>query len=191
MAGLGSVGAGSAVFGAIGQHAQGAHPWAPGRSYLRALQGYQTSDEARLHSADPFSGGGLGFTPGEMQAKIGGGVDQAQSEYASNMSDIEHQAALRGPEAGASGAFYRNRQRAAGDLLARSAEVRRQNVLANAMQSRQDLYNRMGLTQGLLSGSANLYNAVENEKAARRQAPYAAAGKVGDTALAAYGGGII
>jgi len=187
------MGLGSAVFGAIGQHAQGAKPWAPSRKYLQAVQGYAAGDMDRLHSADPFHGPGLGFTDAEMMAKIGSGVDQAQTEYAGNLADIERQAALAGPggASATSGSYLRNRQRAAGGLLGRSALVRRENVIDNAGQARQDLYRRLGAAESERGFSSGLYNAVEQEKAQRRQAPYAAAGKATDAALGAFTMGML
>ncbi|HKQ98851.1 MAG TPA: hypothetical protein VJV75_13325 [Candidatus Polarisedimenticolia bacterium] len=187
------MGLGTQVFEGIGTMA-GAGPksWRPSKSYLKALQGYQASDMARLHSADPFGGPGLGFSDAEMMAKIGSGVDQAQTEYAANLGDIERQAAIAGPggASASSGAYLRNRQRAAGGLLGRSALVRRENVIENAGQKRSDLYNRIGATGAERGYSTNLYNAVEQERAKKRMAPYSTAGGIADVALSAYGMGM-
>jgi hypothetical protein len=190
---MGSSGIGSAVFGALGQHAHGAKYWAPSKHYLDALQGYQRSDMANLHGAHPFDQPGLGFNDAEMMAKIGTGVDQARTEYNTNLGSIEQGAALEGPggASATSGAYLRNRQRAAGGLLGRSAETRRSNVIANAGQKRSDLYNRMGMTANELGEGTSLYNAIQQQNAARRQAPYAAAGKLADAAISYGTGGMM
>ena len=125
---------------------------------MKALEAYQRGDINRLHGANPFGGTDLGLTPEQMAANIGGGVDQAQTEYKSDLSNIEGQAAMRGAPAATSGAFYRNRQRAAGGLLARSAETRRQAVMTDAELRRRDLYNRLGAESGALTGNAPMYN---------------------------------
>jgi hypothetical protein len=148
----------------------------------------QEQDIRRLRQPNPFAGPDLGLTPEQMGAKIGEGVDQGQSEYASNLSNIETQAARRGPSAEISGAFYRNRQRATGGLLARSAETRRKSVLADAIQRRQDLYSRIYAEGAPMGQGANQYNYGQAVRGEQQASGYEAIGSL-LAALAARGSG--
>lgn len=149
-------------------------PYGPSRSYLKALEAYQRGDIERLHKPRPFEGEDLGYTPNEMGARIGEGVDQAQSEYASELSDLDRSAAKMGAPAQASGSLFRARQRAAQGLLGRSAEVRRRNVIEDARQRREDFYNRLRAELAPWGVGAQIFNQAEGVSAPGRGAGWEA-----------------
>lgn len=186
---MGAMAVGSALASYMANKRRGGKPYSPSKGFLKALEGYQRKDIDQLHSADPFGQKGLGLNAEEMAARIGGDVDQAQSEYKSNLSDIETQAARRGAPSQVSGAFYRARQRAAGGLLGRSAESRRRNIVENAMLKREDMYNRLRAEMAAFTGNTGLFNAVQAVKGNQAAAgPEAIAGLLSALSMGGKGG---
>jgi len=113
-----------------------------------------------LYGQDPYGQVGLGMNPTQMGAKMSEGSAENAAELKGNLSDIETQAAQGGGGLRAgSGAYARNRQRAVGASLGRVADIRRRNLLADAVLRRQDFDRRFDATSGSLYGNASLYNA--------------------------------
>jgi hypothetical protein len=115
----------------------------PSKKYIKNYENWQQSDLARLREKDPFRGEDLGFNRGQMAARMGESGTESEAEYRSDLGQIER-ATRGGGLATVSGAYHRGRQRATQAHLARIADIRRRNLIADAVQRREDLYNRIG-----------------------------------------------
>lgn len=157
-AGLAGIAAAGAVVKAISSRKK-ASGFRPNRGYIKGYEKKQYEDINKLYSPDAFSGPGIGFTKEQMAARMGLETGEAQAEYKSNLGAIE-QDASRGSLKRSSGAYFRNKQRASGGLLARTSDIRRRNILADAVQSRRDLYSRLGAVGGAYGQGVSIYNAM-------------------------------
>lgn len=148
------VAAGGAILSALSNRRK-ASGYRPSSGFIKQYEHLQRRDVDKLYQPDAFSGPGLGFTKEQMAARAGVEGTEAQSEYKGNIAGIERQASS-GSLRRSSGSYFRNKQRATEGLLSRTSDIRRRNILANAVQSRRDLYARLGAVGDAYSQGANI-----------------------------------
>lgn len=159
----------------------------PKKSYIHDYEGAQHGDIMRQYSANPYGGDDLGFTKNQIEGRMGEGVDESQAEFKSDTGALERSAAGNNARP-LSGAYQRAKQRALEAHLARSSDIRRRNLILDAVQRREDFDNRLRRTSGALAQGTGLYNAYADQATKRRGGVY---GGVGDliTDAATYGTG--
>lgn len=161
-------------------------PYQPPIGQVRAYGADQAADIARLRGPNPFAGSDLGYGQNVMEAAMAPGTDEAAAEYQSELGQINQAAATGGSPLSLSGAVFRAKQRALEGSLGRITDVRRRNLIADAVQRRQDLYNRLGEETTAYGQAASLYSAGRQQKVAAATAPYQA---VSDVAAGLAAGG--
>lgn len=153
-AGIALAAAGGAI--AKGIAARRAGGYQPSRGILRRYERLEAGDINRLYGNDPYSGKDLGFNPTQMAAQYGEQADESQAQTKGDLAQIEQ--ATRGQNLKTvSGAYFRGKQRAGEAGLAREADIRRRNIIADAAQRRQDYAFRLASVGQAYRGGASMY----------------------------------
>lgn len=168
--GMGNAG-GSTPLGKIGAGYGTASHFRPKKSFIRDYEGWTHDDLQRLHGPNPYEGNDIGFSQNQIEGRMGEGVDESQAEFKSDVGNIEREAAA-GNMNPLSGAYHRAKQRALEAHLARDTDVRRRNLILDAMQRRQDLQDRLRMTSGAYGQGVNVYNDYADQASRRRGQVY-------------------
>jgi len=118
----------------------------PSKRAIRGYEGHEYEDIQRLYKKDPYSGDDLGFNKNQMAAQMGEEGRESQSEYKSDLGQLERETRGSGLRT-VSGAYFRGRQRVTEAHLGRIADIRRRNLIADALQRREDFGNRLRSVQ--------------------------------------------
>lgn len=186
----GAAALGSAALRALGGRRKNPGYFTPSKARVGEYGEMEYEDIKRLRGPDPYGGEDLGFGKGVMEARMGEGASEAQAEYRSDLGALERNVS-RSPTMALSGSYLRGKQRALQGLLARTADIRRRNLIADAFQRRADYRFRLGAVQDAYGTAASLYNAARGAKVAARDATRSAYLGAGADLLAnvAVGGG--
>jgi hypothetical protein len=178
------------ALGSIGAGYGTAMHYKPNKGYIHDYEGMYHADVARQNSADPYSGSDLGFSPNVMQAKTGEGIDESGAEYKQDLGALDRDVAS-GNMRPLSGAYARAKQRALEGHLARTSDIRRRNLILDAMQRRTDLATRTEAARSAYSGGTNVYNSYADQATRRRSQIYGGYGELVGSAADAYAGGAV
>lgn len=160
------VGGGSTPLGKIGAGYGTKSYFRPKKKVVRDYEHWQHADIARLRGPNPYSGDDLGFTKNQIEARMGENTEEAAAEYGAAKGALERSVAGNNLRA-LSGSYARAKERALEGHLARTADIRRRNLILDAMQRRADLQYRLGSTGNALSQGVGLYNSYADQATRR------------------------
>jgi len=162
----------------------------PSKANLKYYEARQRQDVESLYGEKPYEQPGLGFTPQEMEARLGARSDEFAAARAGEEQTIANRFRAAGSAGTLSGAYYRAMQRARTSDIGRRTETRRENILTGAGQKREDLRYRLGATGSVLGQGTSLLDRYASAEMERARAKADFYNKIGSAALMGAAGGV-